>query len=326
MNDTRSAATAHHHDDDHSHDQAAHEHEMGPLAELVTLRDWLRYAVTRFNQEGLFFGHGCSDAYDEAAWLLLHTLSLPLDRLEPFLDACITAAERERLLEVIERRIAERIPAAYITNEAWLGDFRFYVDQRVIVPRSYFAELLADGFSPWIDDPGAVGDVLDLCTGSGCLAILMAHVYPDARVVAADLSDDALAVAQRNVADHGLEERIELVRSDVFDGLAGQRFDLIICNPPYVTAAAMARLPAEYLHEPRMALAAGDDGLDVVRRVIAQARAHLHGAGVLAVEVGHNRTQTEQAFPELPMVWLSTAAGEDTVFVLRAEDLPEATE
>lgn len=301
-----------------------HEHEMGPLAELVTLRDWLRYAVTRFNREGLFFGHGCADAYDEAVWLLLHTLSLPLDRLEPFLDACITAEERESLLAAIERRVAERIPTAYITNEAWLGDFRFYVDQRVIVPRSYFAELLGDGLSPWIEDEASVAEALDLCTGSGCLAILMAHVFPNSHVVAADLSDDALAVARRNVADYRLDDRIELVRSDVFDALAGRRFDLIVCNPPYVTAAAMAELPPEYLHEPRMALAAGDDGLDVVRRVIATARAHLHDNGVLAVEVGHNRHLVEQAFPDLPMIWLSATGGEDAVFVLRAEDLPHA--
>jgi ribosomal protein L3 glutamine methyltransferase len=301
-----------------------HEHELGPLAELVTLRDWLRYAVTRFNREGLFFGHGCTDAYDEAVWLLLHTLSLPLDRLEPFLDACITAEEREALLAAIERRVAERIPTAYLTHEAWLGDFRFYVDQRVIVPRSYFAELLGDGFSPWIEDEAAVGAALDLCTGSGCLAILMAHVFPHAHVVAADLSDDALAVARRNVGDYRLDDRIELVRSDVFDALAGRRFDLIVCNPPYVTATAMADLPPEYLHEPRMALAAGDDGLDVIRRVVAEARAHLHDNGVLAVEVGHNRHLVEEAFPDLPMIWLSATGGEDAVFVLRAADLPHA--
>lgn len=319
MTDIRVAVPAH----EHEHDE--HEHEMGPLVELVTLRDWLRYTVTRFNREGLFFGHGCADAFDEAVWLLLHTLSLPLDRLEPFLDACITAEERESLLAVIERRITERMPTAYITHEAWLGDFRFYVDERVIVPRSYFAELLADGFSPWVDDVGAAGEVLDLCTGSGCLAIVMAHVFPNAHVVAADLSDDALAVARRNVDDYRLDDRIELVKTDVFDGLAGRRFDLIVCNPPYVTAEAMAQLPAEYLHEPRMALAAGDDGLDVVQRVLAQARAHLHETGVLAVEVGHNRHLVEEAFPDLPMVWLSTATGEDTVFVLRADELPQTT-
>lgn len=303
-------------------DANEHEHESGPLAELVTLRDWLRYAVSRFNREGLFFGQGCADAFDEAAWLLLHTLSLPLDKLEPFLDACITSEEREALLQVIERRTMERLPAAYITNEAWLGDFRFYVDPRVIVPRSYFAELLGEGFSPWIEDERSISDVLDLCTGSGCLAILMAHVFPNAHVVAADLSEDALDVARRNIADYHLEERVEPVRSDVFSGLQGRRFDLIVCNPPYVTAASMHDLPAEYRHEPRMALAAGDDGLDVVRRVIGEAGRHLAPGGVLAVEVGHNRHIMEQAFPDLPLIWLSATGGDDKVFLLNAEDLP----
>ncbi len=306
-------------------DHAEHEHETGPLGELVTLRDWLRYAVSRFRREGLFFGHGSTDAYDEAAWLLLHTLCLPLDRLEPFLDACITSEERQSLLQVIERRVTERMPAAYITNEAWLGDFRFYVDQRVIVPRSYFAELLGEGFSPWIEDERSVADVLDLCTGSGCLAILMAHVFPNAHVVAADLSEDALDVARRNIADYQLGERVEAVRSDVFSGLQGRGFDLIVCNPPYVTAASMQDLPPEYRHEPDVALAAGADGLDVVRRVIAEAAPHLRPGGVLAVEVGHNRHIVEQAFPDLPLVWLSASGGDDKVFLLHAEDLPAAT-
>ncbi len=306
-------------DEDHEH---AHEHELGPLAELVTLRDWLRYAVTRFNREGLFFGHGCKDAYDEAAWLLLHTLSLPLDRLEPFLDACITAQEREILLDAIEKRVAQRVPTAYITQEAWLGDFRFYVDERVIVPRSYFAELLGEGLSPWVEDEHAIEDALDLCTGSGCLAILMAHVFPNARVVGADLSQDALEVARINRERYGFDDRIELVQSDVFSGLANRRFDLIISNPPYVTADSMARLPAEYRHEPRMALESGEDGLDIVRQIIAQASAHLTPDGVLAVEVGHNRHIVDAAFPNLPLVWLSVGSGEDAIFVIRASDLP----
>lgn len=305
------------------HDDAEHEHEHGPLGELVTLRDWLRYAVTRFNRADLFFGHGCGDAYDEAVWLLLHALSLPLDRLEPFLDACITADERESLFAVIERRATERVPAAYITGEAWLGDFRFQVDERVIVPRSFFAELLEDGFAPWVDDPETVTTALDMCTGSGCLAILMAHAFPNAQVVGADLSDDALDVARANVSGYDLDDRVELLKSDVFDGLAGRTFDLIISNPPYVTADAMAALPPEYLHEPRMALAAGDDGLDIVRRLVAGAKAHLNPGGVLAVEVGHNRHLVEEAFPDLSPVWLSTKGGDDMVFVLRADELPE---
>ncbi len=309
----------HQHHDDQDHED--HEHEHGPLAELVTVRDWLRYAVTRFNRAGIFCGHGVADTYDEAVWLVLGTLSLPLDRLEPFLDACIPSDEREALFDNIERRVEERIPTAYLLGEAWLGDFRFKVDPRVIVPRSFFAELLEDGFSPWIDEPEAVGSVLDMCTGSGCLAILMAHAFPNAAVTAVDLSDDALALAAENVADYGLEDRIELVRSDVFAALEGRRFDFILSNPPYVTAEAMDALPPEYLHEPRMALASGGDGLDVVRRLLAGAAEHLEPGGILAVEIGHNRAIVEAAFPHLPFTWLSCRGGDDMVFMLRREEL-----
>ncbi|NMG35189.1 50S ribosomal protein L3 N(5)-glutamine methyltransferase [Azoarcus sp. TTM-91] len=310
-----------HCDDGHEHD---HEHEGGPLAELVTVRDWLRYAVTRFNRGGLFFGHGCGDAYDEAVWLVLSTLALPLDRLEPFLDACIPSDERPALYEAISRRTEERIPTAYLTHEAWLGDFRFYVDERVIVPRSFFAELLEDGLSPWIEDPEEVVSALDMCTGSGCLAVLMAHAYPNADIVAADLSGDALEVAERNVGDYALEDRIELVKSDVFSALQGRSFDLILSNPPYVTAEAMDALPAEYRHEPRMALASGEDGLDVVRVLLAEAAEHLNPGGLLAVEVGHNRAIVENAFPELSFTWLSARGGDDMIFILRREELPGA--
>ena len=313
-----------HHDDasDHDLDQNPdHEHEHGPLAELVTVRDWLRYAVTRFNRAGVFCGHGVHDSFDEAVWLILGSLALPLDRLEPFMDACIPSEERIALLEAIEQRVDERIPTAYILGEAWLGDFRFTVDPRVIVPRSFFAELLEDGFAPWVDDPEAVASVLDLCTGSGCLAILMAHAFPNAEVCAVDLSEDALEVARINVAEYGLEDRIELVHGDLFEALEGRRFDLILSNPPYVTAEAMDALPPEYLHEPQMALASGDDGLDVVRRLLAEAADHLNPGGILAVEIGHNREIVEAAFPDLPFQWLSTRGGDDMVFLLRREDL-----
>lgn len=313
-----------HHDHGHEpeHDQDDHVHEHGPLSELVTVRDWLRYAVSEFNRNKLFFGHGCSDAFDEAVWLVLHTLSLPLDRLEPFMDACVLGEEREALMHIIERRVKERIPAAYLTQEAWLGDYRFYVDERVIVPRSFFAELLEDGFAPWVQDPAQVQDTLDLCTGSACLAILMAETFPDARVAAVDLSADALEVAHRNVAEYGLQERVELFQGDLFEPLGTRRFDLIITNPPYVTAQAMAALPPEYRHEPGLALGAGEDGLDVVRGILAGARQHLTEQGVLAVEIGHNRDIVEAAFPDLPFTWLSAEGGECVVFVLNACDLP----
>ncbi|MBN8441729.1 MAG: 50S ribosomal protein L3 N(5)-glutamine methyltransferase [Thauera sp.] len=311
------------HDHDHEPDDE-HEHEHGPLAELVTVRDWLRYAVTRFNRAHIFCGQGVSDTYDEAVWLILATLSLPLDRLEPFLDACIPGDERVALFEAIERRTVDRVPTAYLVGEAWLGDFRFVVDERVIVPRSFFAELLEDGFAPWIEDPERVTSALDMCTGSGCLAVLMAHAYPNAEITAVDLSDDALDVARQNVADYGLEGKIELVNSDVFDALGERTYDLILSNPPYVTAEAMDSLPAEYLHEPRMALAAGDDGLDVVRRLIAEGARHLNPGGILAVEIGHNRDIVETAFPDLPFNWLSTRGDDDMVFVLYRDDLPGA--
>lgn len=307
--------------EDHDHDHEDHDHS-GPLVELVTLRDWLRYAVTRFNRAQLFFGHGTDNAWDEAVYLMLHTLALPLDRLEPFMDACIPIEERVTLLEVIERRVESRMPAAYLTGEAWLAGYRFRVDPRVIVPRSYFAALLADGLSPWIDDPEAVTRVADVCTGSACLAIMMANTFPNAEVDAVDLSADALAVAADNVADYALEAQVHLHQGDALTPLAGQRYDLILSNPPYVTAEAMAALPAEYRHEPEMALAAGDDGLDVVRSLIAQARAHLNPGGLLMVEVGHNRHLVEAAFPDLPLTWLSDDHAEDMIFMLREDELP----
>lgn len=309
---------------DHDEHEHEHAHQHGPLEELVTVRDLIRYATSAFNRAGLFFGHGSSDAYDEAVYLVLHTLHLPLDRLEPFFDACIPTEERAEVLEIIQRRVDERLPAAYLTREAWLGDFRFYVDERVIVPRSFCFELLRDGLDPWIPEPEALDSVLDLCTGSGCLAILMAHHFPNARVDAIDLSADALEVAQRNVSDYGLQDTVRLIRSDVFDALGEERYQLILSNPPYVTEASMQALPDEYLHEPRMALAAGDDGLDVVRRIIAGARRHLSADGVLVVEVGHNRDLVEAAFPDLEFVWLTNASEEEKVFLLRADQLPAA--
>ena len=304
------------HDDDHDH-----EHEHGPLAELVTVRDWLRYAVTRFNRAGCFYGHGLQDAYDEAVYLILHTLALPLDRLEPFLDACIPGDEREDILEVIEKRAVDRLPAAYITGEAWLGEFRFEVDKRVIIPRSYFAELLHDGFSPWVQDPEAVTAAMDMCTGSGCLAILMAFAFPNAEIVAVDISQDALDVAAANIAAYGLEDRIRLVKSDGFAQVPEQRFDFILSNPPYVTREAMEALPAEYLHEPGLALGSGEDGLDLVRKLLADAPRYLAPEGLLAIEVGHNREIVEDAFPALSPTWLSAPSGDDKIFVLEAGQL-----
>ncbi len=292
--------------------------------QLFTLRDLMRFAVSRFNEANLFFGHGTDNAWDEAAYLLLHTLHLPLDRLDPFMEARLTATERAAVLDTIRRRIDERVPASYLTHEAWLGERRFYVDQRVIVPRSHIAELLEDQLSPWIEDPWAVRRALDLCTGSGCLAILAAIAFPEAQVDAIDLSPDALQVARRNVTDYGLESRVHLIESDAFTAIDSQRYDIIISNPPYVNAESMAELPDEYRREPELALASGEDGLDFTRIILSKAADHLNPGGVLVVEIGHNRDALEDAFPETPFVWLDTAAGDDFVFLLRREDLPRA--
>ena len=290
-------------------------------SELSTLRDLMRFAVSRFNEAGLFYGHGTDNAWDEAAYLLLHTLHLPLDQLDPFIDARLTGDERAALLKVIERRISERLPAAYLTNEAWLGDYSFYVDERVIVPRSHIAELLHEQLSPWVEDPWAVGSVLDLCTGSGCLAILAAHAFPEARVDAVDLSPEALAVARHNVEDYELGTRLRLVQSNGFAGIQGRQYDLIISNPPYVNAKSMAALPEEFRREPELALAGGKDGLDLVRIILREAPSHLKTEGLLVVEIGHNRDDLEMAFPDTSFIWLDTSAGDRHVFLLRREDL-----
>ncbi|MFM0298650.1 50S ribosomal protein L3 N(5)-glutamine methyltransferase [Paraburkholderia sediminicola] len=287
-----------------------------------TVRDLLRFAVSRFNQAELSFGHGSANAYDEAAYLILHTLHLPLDLLDPFLDARLSAAEIDAVLNVIERRAGQRVPAAYITQEAWMHGFRFYVDERVIVPRSFIGELLQDGLQPYVEDPEQVGAVLELCTGSGCLAILAAHAFPNADIDAVDLSAPALEVATRNVTDYKLDDRVALFEGDLYAPLAERRYDLIISNPPYVNATSMQALPAEYKHEPDMALAGGTDGMDIVRRIIADARNWLTEDGVLVVEIGNERANVEAAFGGLDLVWLSTSAGDDNVFLIQAADLP----
>lgn len=288
---------------------------------LITVRDWLRFAVSRFNDAGLFFGHGSDNAFDEAAYLVLHTLHLPLDRLEPFLDASLAHGEADQLKRVIERRVKERVPAAYLTREAWLGEYRFYVDERVIVPRSFVAELLREQLSPWVDDPDAIHAVADVCTGSGCLAILAALAFPAADVDAVDISKDALAVARKNVDDYGLQDRVRIVQSDLLQKLKSRKYDLIVTNPPYVNAPSMQELPDEYRREPELALASGEDGLDHIRRILADAPQHLNPGGLLIAEIGHNRAALEAAFPALPFVWLETSGGDEYVFLLRQEDL-----
>jgi ribosomal protein L3 glutamine methyltransferase len=293
---------------------------MSPTS-FTTPRDLLRYAVTRFNTAKLFFGHGSAEAFDEAAYLILHTLKLPLDKLEPFLDAKLLGDEVAAVLAVIERRSVERVPAAYITKEGWLGTYNFYVDERVIVPRSFIAELVPDFFSPWVPDPEGVENILELCTGSGCLAIMLADAFQNAKVDAVDISPDALDVARRNVSDYKLESRVTLIESDLYQNVPDKKYDLIITNPPYVNSTSMGKLPQEYLCEPRIALDGGSDGMDLVRKIVAGAAERLTEDGILMVEIGNEREFAEAAFGALGLTWLTTSAGDDMVFLLTADQL-----
>lgn len=296
----------------------------GAPSHLRSVRDLVRFGVSAFGRAGLSFGHGSDNAFDEAVYLVLSSLKLPLDRIEPFWDAHLTRAEVATVLDVLERR-CRGTPAAYLTGEAWLGPYRFTVDERVIVPRSLIAESLLEGLEPWIPDPDRVRRILDLCTGSGCLAILAAHAFPAASVDAVDISPDALAVAEINVTEHGLSERVRLIASDLYAELAGQRYDLIISNPPYVNDESMAHLPAEYRAEPDLALRGGPDGLDLVDRILAGAPAALSARpeGILVVEIGHEREHFERRYPRLSPTWLSTSAGDDSVFMVSRSDLAD---
>ena len=286
-----------------------------------TPRDLLRYAVSRFNAAKLFFGHGSAEAFDEAAYLILHTLHLPLDRLDPFLDARLLDHEVAQVMAVIERRAVERVPAAYITHQAWLGTYPFYVDERVLVPRSFIAELIPEFFSPWIADPDAVTNVLELCTGSGCLAIMMADAFANSVVDAVDISQDALAVAALNIREYKLDGRVNPIASDLYQNVPFKKYDLIVSNPPYVNSESMRKLPPEYLVEPQIALAGGEDGMDLVRGIIAGAAERLTPDGILIVEIGNEYDYAEAAFGHLGLTWLTTSTGDNAVFLLRAEQL-----
>ena len=290
---------------------------------FLTPRDWLRYAVGRFLSAGLAFGHGATTALDEAAFLILEGLGLPIDMLDPFLDAKLLRDERTRLLGLIEARVATRKPAAYLVNRAYIQGVPFYVDERVIVPRSLIGELVMTAFaedSGLIGDPRSIGSALDLCTGGGSLAILAARAFPDARIGAVDVSPGALEVAARNVDEHRLQDRIALKLGDLFAPVEGARFDLILTNPPYVDAAAIAGFPPEYAAEPMIAHAGGTDGLDIVRRILSEAPKHLTASGTLVCEVGGGRQLLEQELPHLPFAWLDTEDTSGEVFLLRAAD------
>ena len=296
--------------------------------ELRTLLDFVRYGVSRFIEAKLVFAHGTTDPVAEAVFLVCETLHLHPDQFDPFAAARVTAAEAGQILDVIARRVTTRKPAAYLVNKIYMRGLPFYVDKRVIVPRSFIGELLdshfndgGDGVGSLLDDPGAVEQVLDLCTGSGCLAILASRHFPDARIDAVDISEDALAVAQRNVAAYGLEQQVRLVHGDLFEPLDGARYDLILCNPPYVDAEGMAGLPRECRAEPKLAFDGGPDGLAVVRRVLERAAAHLTPTGGLLCEIGRGRQRLEAEQPQLPLLWLDTDASDGEVFWIAADDL-----
>jgi ribosomal protein L3 glutamine methyltransferase len=297
------------------------------LSEFRTLRDWFRHAVTRFVEAKIAFGHGTENAVDEAAFVVLEALHLPIESIDPFLDARLTLKERSRLAELIDARVETRKPAAYLLGRAYIQDVAFFVDERTIVPRSFLGELLSRGFGgddSFVEDPSAIRTVLDLCTGGGSLAILAAMAFENATVDAVDLSAAALEVAQRNVADHALESQVRLIQGDLFAPLAGRRYELIFSNPPYVTSAAVAAFPPEYAAEPRMAHDGGADGLDIVRRIIAEAPDHLTKDGVLICEIGQGRENLITSFPALPFLWLDTQTSVGEVFVLRAHDFAKA--
>jgi ribosomal protein L3 glutamine methyltransferase len=295
--------------------------------ELLTLLDFVRYAVSRFNEAKLAFAHGTTDPVAEAAFLVCEALHLHPDQFESFATARVTAAEGRQILDLIGRRVNTRKPAAYLVNKVYMRGLPFHVDERVIVPRSFIGELLdshfagEDGQGASLMDPANVASVLDLCTGSGCLAILAARHFPNAVIDAVDISKDALAVAARNVADHCLEERITLHRGDLFKPLGERRYDLIISNPPYVDAKGMAALPPECRAEPKLAFDGGADGLDVVRRILDEAAAHLTPEGGLLCEIGRGRENIEAAYPQLPLLWLDTKDSQAEVFFATAADL-----
>ena len=300
--------------------------------ELFTIRDWLRFTVSQFEEAGLFFGHGTDNSYDEAVWLIMGALHLPHETLNNFLDAVITEKERKQLAHLIEQRITKRVPTAYLLREAYLRGFKFYVDERVIVPRSFIAELLdfndhgEHGLQPWIEHPELINSAADICTGSGCLGILLANAFPDATIDVVDISLDAIAVANINIKHYELQDQITAIQSDMFTNLKGpdgkpKTYDLIISNPPYVDAPSMAKLPIEYRNEPQIALGSGADGLEHTHTILREAAKHLNEAGILVVEIGHNRAVMEAAYPKLNFTWLAVTTGSQFVFLLTKEQL-----
>ncbi|AWB35675.1 50S ribosomal protein L3 N(5)-glutamine methyltransferase [Orrella marina] len=292
------------------------------IEHLGTVRDWIRFGVSRLEKSGVVYGQGTDNAWDESVFLVLRTLDLPVDELEPFLDARVLPQERHRLYHVLDRRCRDQIPAAYILGEAWLSGLRFIVNEDVLIPRSPVSELIQEGFSPWLDDRPEPGRIVDACTGSGCLAILAALRFPHAEVLATDISERALAVAAQNIALYGLTDRITLVQTDMIEALAPDNTcDLILCNPPYVNSTSMTALPAEFQHEPELALTGGQDGMQLVARLIEQIQSRISPTGHLILEIGHEKAHFESAFPDLNPTWLQTEAADDQIMLLAGNDL-----
>ncbi len=292
---------------------------MSEMNELYTIRDFIRWAVSQFNEANLYYGHGTETAWDEAIALILHTIHLPHDINPMVLDARLTQSERKLLLSVIEKRVRERIPVPYITHEAWFAGLPFYVDERVLIPRSPMAELIENHFQPWAEH--SIENILDLCTGSGCIAIACAKAFPDALVDATDISADAIEVANMNILRHECADQVQVYKADLFDGLPAKKYDLIISNPPYVDAEDMAALPQEFRHEPTLALAAGNDGLDIVKRILSDAKKYLTPDGLLVVEVGNSEVALTEKFSDIPFMWLEFQRGGGGVFLLTYEQL-----
>lgn len=290
------------------------------LEELQTVRDWVRFYVSEMQRHKVFLGHGSSHVLDEAVYLVQSALNLPIEDVSPYLEARVLKSERVLLCNYLAQRTEERKPASYITGQAWLQGQAFKVDPRVIIPRSFISEILADQITPWVNNPDRPFRILDLCTGSGCLAILAAMAFPHATVDAVDLSPAALEVARENIHLHNLSERVHAIESDLFDSLTGNQYDIIITNPPYVNESSMKALPPEYLHEPRMALAGGDDGMQLIERIMTQAPAFLTDEGFLILELGNEKPYFDQAFPDLSPTWLETSAGDEQVFLMHQAD------
>ena len=295
---------------------------MIELTELETIRDYIRYAISRFQESGLYYGHGTDNVRDEAYCLIWHCLHLPHSISSEMLDARLLPREREAIYKLVQRRVQERIPLAYLTNEAWFAELPFYVDERVLVPRSPIAELIENHFQPWID-ADRVNSILDLCTGSGCIAIACAKAFPEAKVDASDLSPDALAVAKKNALRHHVENQVILHESDLFHSLKNKKYDIIVSNPPYVSAEEMTTLPSEYNHEPALGLVSGSLGLDCALRILKEAEQHLNPQGILIVEVGNSEEALSLELPSLPFTWLEFQRGGGGVFLLTAEQLHE---